>query len=238
MSIPSRNRIRIAAALAVYCALALVIAGASFGQPRGQSAGTFSLNSESEVEARGVVVEKGVHKGRAALRLIEADESPGYSVAIIKGSQILDGTVEIELTGAPRAGSPEGSRGFVGVAFRVRPDAAQFEAFYLRPTNGRADDQFRRNHSTQYISHPGFPWQKLRAEFPGVYESYVDLAPGEWTKMRIVVEGRQAKLFVGDAKQPCLIVNDLKQAPRAGAIGLWIGQGTEAFFRNLRVTPK
>jgi hypothetical protein len=44
----------------------------------------------------------------------------------------------------------------------------------LRPTNGRADDQVRRNHSTQYISYPDFPWYRLREETPGMYESYSD----------------------------------------------------------------
>jgi hypothetical protein len=120
------------------------------------------------------------------------------------------------------------------VAFRVQPDG-QYEAFYLRPTNGRADDQVRRNHSTQYISNPGFPWHRLRAESPGVYESYVDLVPGEWTSVRIEFSGTTARLYVHGAAQPCLIVNDLKQRPAAGPVALWIGQGTEAFFRNLRV---
>jgi hypothetical protein len=42
---------------------------------------------------------------------------------------------------------------YIGVAFRVNlnaaKDAAKYECFCLRPTNGRADDQVRRNHSTQ-----------------------------------------------------------------------------------------
>jgi hypothetical protein len=50
-----------------------------------------------------------------------------------------------------------------------------FECFYLRPTNGRADDQVRRNHSVQYISFRGFPWYRL--ESPEKYESYTDLVP-------------------------------------------------------------
>ena len=57
------------------------------------------------------------------------------------------------------------SRGFVGVAFRVAADQSRFECIYLRPTNGRVEDQVRRNHSVQYISVPGFPWPFLRKEF-------------------------------------------------------------------------
>jgi hypothetical protein len=198
----------------------------------------FPLASPEEVETRSTIASAATHQGRRGLRVIEAEKVTGYSGTIVKGSQMLDGAIEVELAGQPRDGSPEGARGFVGIAFRVQPESGQFEAFYLRPTNGRADDQLRRNHSTQYISHPGYPWHKLRAESPGIYESYVDLVSGAWTRVRIEVDGQKARLFVHGAAQPCLIVNDLKQAPQAGAVALWIGQGTEAFFRNLRVTPK
>jgi len=81
----------------------------------------------------------------------------------------------------------------------------------IRPTNGRADDQLRRNHSAQYISFPDYEWQRLRAEAPGQYESYVDLVPGEWTRVKVEVSGVKARLYVHDASQPSLIVNDLKR---------------------------
>jgi hypothetical protein len=134
------------------------------------------------------------------------------------------------VAGFPRSGAPEGARGFVGIAFRVRPDASQFEAIYLRPTNGRSEDQLRRNHSTQYISHPDFPWFRLRDENPGVYESYTDLLPATWTPVKIVVDGERAALYVNKSEQPCLIVNDLKLGISHGGIALWIGGGTEAYF--------
>lgn len=70
-----------------------------------------------------------------------------------------------------------------------------------------------------------------------MYESYVDLAPGEWTRVRIEVRAGKARLFVHGAAQPCLIVNDLKQDLGAGAIALWVGPGTVAHFANLRVLP-
>src|ERR1700754_4116662 len=63
-----------------------------------------------------------------------------------------NGSIELELSGQPAVAAGEGARGFVGVAFRVAADVSRFECFYLRPTNGRADDQVRRNHSSQYIS--------------------------------------------------------------------------------------
>ena len=76
-------------------------------------------------------------------------------------------------------------------------------------------------------------------ETPGKYESYVDLLPGEWTRVRIVVSGEQAKLFVHGSDQPCLIVNDLKLgADKKGGVGLWVGVGTEAYFSNLTITSQ
>jgi hypothetical protein len=117
----------------------------------------------------------------------------------------------------------------------VQPHGSHFECFYLRPTNGRANDQLRRNHSTQYISHPDFPWYRLREETPGVYESYTDLVPGAWTPIRIVVSGIQAQLYVNGAEQPCLVVNDLKLGETQGQIALWIGAGTEAYFSTVVV---
>jgi hypothetical protein len=53
--------------------------------------------------------------------------------------------------------------------------------------------------------------QAVRSENPGKYDSYVDLVPGQWTKLKIEVEERSARLYVNEAEQPTLIVNDLKQ---------------------------
>ena len=85
------------------------------------------------------------------------------------------------------------------------------------------------------VSSPGFPWERLRKESAEVYESYVDLEPGAWTKLKIVVSGVRASLFVNGANQPCLIVNDLKLGKTRGQIALWIGQDTNGYFSNLTV---
>ena len=169
------------------------------------------------------------------------DTAPGNTgdegrLAILPRTEFEDGSIEVDLAGEPAVGAAAGARGFAGVAFRVAPDGPRFECIYLRPTNGRADDQVRRNHSTQYISYPDFPWSRLRKEFPEKYESYVDLVPGEWTKMKIEVRGDKARLYVHDAPQPVLVVNDLKQGQGQGQIALWVGAGTVAHFANVRVS--
>jgi len=186
-----------------------------------------------------VKVEAVTFKGRKAVRITDtAPQTAGDAgrIALVPGMTLLDGTIELELTGDVMPGVGPGARGFVGLVFRAKPDLSQFECFYLRPTNPRSDDQVRRNHSAQYISNPGFPWQLLRDKFPEKYETYVDLQPGEWTKVKVVVKGDHARLFVHDSAQPTLLVNDLKQPVASGLVGLWIGPGTVAHFDNLRLT--
>jgi len=156
--------------------------------------------------------------------------------AVVPGTSFQNGTIEVNLAGDTAPDAPENQRGFVGVAFRMTPDRSHFECFYLRPKNGRSNDQLQRNHSAQYISIPGFGWQKLRSESPAKYESYVDLVPGHWTQVKIQVAGSRASLYVNGAAQPTLIVNDLKQPPVAGAVALWVGVGTIAHFSSLKVT--
>src|SRR3954468_6489793 len=107
--------------------------------------------------------------------------------AVIDGLDFSSGVIEAEIAGFPAPDAGAGARGFVGIAFRLQPDMRSYDAFYLRPTNGRAEDQERRNHATQYISHPDWPWFRLRQETPGKYESYADLVPNVWTRIKIDV---------------------------------------------------
>ncbi len=159
-------------------------------------------------------------------------------LTIIEDLEFQDGVIEVELAGEPAKNAPGLARGFVGVAWRVQPDREQYDCIYLRPANGRAEDQERRNHSVQYLAHPDHTWFKLRRETPGKYESYVDLVPGEWTKVKIEVRGDKARLYVHGNEQPTLIINDVKSGPDGkGAIALWIEGTTVAHFSNLRVSP-
>ena len=125
--------------------------------------------------------------------------------------ELGDGEIAVEVSGAPLPDAPAEMRGFIGVSFHVSPDGSASEDMYLRPSNGRSDDQLRRNHAVQYQSIPGWEWKRLRDEVPGQYEAYVDLQPGVWTPMRVKVSGNRAKLYVNGADQPTLIVRDLKR---------------------------
>jgi hypothetical protein len=243
----SAPRLTAAALAAAVALLGLLLPDGASAQAT--QARRYPLESAKGLRLHNVTAEPVTYKGKRGLRVTTAadaqrrvdslpvgQQSQFERLAVIEGTSFANGVIEAEIAGAPGAGAAPGARGFVGIAFRVQPDMRTYDAFYLRPTNGRAEDQERRNHSAQYISHPEWTWNRFRNETPSRYESYVDLVPGAWTKVRIEIRGTQARLFVHDQPQPTLIVNDLKTGAEArGAIALWIDVGTVAHFRNLRV---
>lgn len=237
----------------------LILASSGKGRPASRTvderSAAFPLDSLDgldihAVREKGLVPVKVTHdvaasRGRRALHLLNDDSvitkgspSGGQSLAIVNGSDVKDGSIEVDLVGLPRASSPPDTRGFVGLAFHVQESGARFEAFYLRFTSGRADDQLRRNHAAQYVSEPDFPWFRLGEENPGVYESYVDIEPQAWTNVRVVVTGTKARLYVNHAAQPGLIVNDLKLDDLHRQVALWDGSDTEAYFSNLLIDQR
>lgn len=209
------------------------------GQGTNAPATMFRLDLLDGLELVHAKAEVVTYRQRRAVRLVPL---PGFGtsdedlLAILTVPDFKNGTIEAEVAGSPRPGVAPDMRGFVGIAFRVQPHGSRFENFYLRPTNGRAHDQLRRNHAVQYQSIPDFPWYRLRKENPGVYESYADLEAGAWTKVKIVVSGTKARLYVNGAEQPCLIVNGLKLGETRGQIALWAHSTTEAYFADLIVT--
>ena len=235
----SMNRLPVALALA--CGVTLIGQDLDARQAR-----QYPLESATGLRLHNVVAEPAVLHGKKGVRVTFAEEklksmtpeeqAKAEMLAPIEGVEFDSGVIEAEIAGQPAAGAPAGARGFVGIAFRLQSDMQTYDAFYLRPTNGRAEDQERRNHAAQYISHPDWPWSRLRKETPSKYEAYVDLVTGAWTKIKIDVRGDRARLFVHDQEQPTLIVNDLKTgAQRKGGVALWIDAGTVAHFRNLSV---
>ena len=194
---------------------------------------------QSRFESNHVSVSIEKVMGKMALRVIkdstvkDADEP---TFARTKEIDFSNGIIEVSVLSRLLKNAPATARGFIGVAFRINDADSQFECIYIRPTNGRADDQVRRNHSIQYFSFPDYKFDRLRKESPEKYESYADMGLNEWIKLKIEVKGKQAKLFINDNKQPSLIVSDLKHGDNSsGAVGLYVDNGTEGFFTDLRI---
>jgi len=146
-----------------------------------------------------------------------------------------NGSIEVDVLSKLTSNATPTARGFIGIAFRINDDNSRFECLYIRPTNGRAEDQVRRNHSIQYFSYPDFKFPRLRKEFPEKYESYADMGLNEWITLKIVVKGRDARFYINNSNQPSLVVTDLK-LDSSGAIGLFVDVGTEGYFSNIRIS--
>jgi len=188
----------------------------------------------ADLTPHNVEISDTTYRGKSAVRLLaKPGVANGESYAVLNSIVFENGSLEVDLSGQPGPAASATARGFVGLAFRLVDGG--YEYIYLRPTNGRADDQSRRNHSTQYGAHPVYDFDRLRKESPEKYQSYVDLEPGVWTRVRIEVAGSKARLYVHGASQPCLLVNDLKFPVRPGAVAFWVGPGTEAHFTNLQI---
>jgi len=83
--------------------------------------------SETGAEPVKVKADIGVYRGKRALHMLNDDStlsssgpSGGESLAIVKGSDFKDGTIEVELVGMPRQGSNSQSRGLWKSPFAFR----------------------------------------------------------------------------------------------------------------------
>src|SRR5207248_5606285 len=162
-------------------------------------------------------------------RGIRLSASAGDGVALLPGIQFTNGTIELDVRGKD---VPQQS--FVGVAFHA-VDGTTYDAIYFRPFNFRAEDPARRGHAVQYIAQPIYPWQKLRAEQPGKYERAIDPVPdpNAWFHVRVVVTSPKVSVFVDDAKEPSLVVDQLSNRKK-GLVGLWVGNNSGGDFANLK----
>lgn len=154
----------------------------------------------------------------------------------INNVNFANGIIEVKVLSRILDDAPNFARGFIGIAFHINDSNSKFESIYVRPLNGRSENQEHRNRTIQYFSYPNYKYQRLRNEFQNKYESYADMALNEWIQLRIEVQGQKAQLYINDNKQPSLIVNDLKLGGNAtGAIGFFVDVGTEGYFKDLKV---
>ncbi|MGB9076907.1 MAG: hypothetical protein WCC26_08740 [Terracidiphilus sp.] len=215
--------------------VALLSSTQLLGQP--DAVRTFSLSRSADLETHHLKAEAVEYLGRKALRLTTETQNDESGFAFLPGVDFADGTIEADL--AVRLTTPPAVRmpGFLGVAFRSNADGSEYELFYLRPKNALADDQAMRNHAVQYSAEPHHGWYRLRREWPFVYESYADIQPETWIKMKIEVAGRTARLFLNGSTNPTLVVDGLKSSNLHGKIALWGYSGEESYFSNVRITP-
>jgi len=212
-------------------------------------AGGVGLASASRIAAQSKVIEPDLvnladsktlkHSNRTVSSFNEGakkgarlSENEGESPAYIPGVEFTNGTIDLDIKGKDVQ-----QRSFVGVAFHGVDDKT-YDAVYFRPFNFKAEDPARRIRAVQYIAHPEYPWQKLRAEQPGKYEKAVNPVPDPngWFHVRIVVASPNVSVFVADAKEPSLAVSQLSNRGK-GLVGLWVGNTSGGDFANLKIVP-
>jgi hypothetical protein len=167
--------------------------------------------------------------GRPAVRF---DQRPGDGVAWWPDLVFGDGDLELDVRG-----KDEPQRSFLGIAFHGA-DEKTYDVVYFRPFNFRASDPERHKHAVQYISLPGYDWQKLRTEQPDKFEAPLPQPPDPngWFHVRVAVRHPKVTVFVNGAPQPCLAVQQLSSRGK-GWVGFWVGNGSAGEFANLRVSP-
>ncbi len=171
---------------------------------------------------------------KSAALLNDYDEN---TYARLIGSDFHNGVIEVKLRSRLLPDAPELARGFIGIAFRISDNDAEFESFYLRPTNAMTDDPVRRAHGCQYFSYPGYTFAYFRRFGIEGYESPIDCGLDEWITLRAEIRGAQAAFYLNGRAEPVLRVDGLKHGPDArGGVGLFVDIGTEAFFSDVTVT--
>ena len=206
----------------ILCTLVTLVTAAVAGQQKALDPGSLRVFNRSVSDLN--------DGARKAVRLTEG---AGEGVAYVQGVELANGTIELDVRGKDVL-----QQSFVGVAFHGL-DSATYDAIYFRPFNFRTADSTRHAHAVQYIAHPTYTWQKLRAEHPGVYEKAVNPAPDPngWFHARVVVADSQVSVWVGDATAPSLVIRQLSHRGH-GMVGLWVGNGSGGDFANLRIVPK
>jgi hypothetical protein len=174
--------------------------------------------------------------GSRSIRL-DGPQTDTETTAVIEGAVLHTGTIEFDIAGEVQPGFSQAVRGFVGLAFNLS-GPNRYECVYLRVANGRAASQEQRNHALQYISHPDYPWRRLREEKVSQYESYADIGEREWVHVRLVIEPARVSVFINSAPRPALAVDRLPpEGEDTGRLALWAAVGSTAHYRNLVVTP-
>jgi len=164
---------------------------------------------------------------------IALNAAQGDGAAWLKGVSFERWVVEFDVLGENKPGSS-----FVGLAFHALNDST-YDCVYFRPFNFVAEQQINRDHMVQYVSHPDFPWHKLRQEHTGVYEKEIipEPDPNQWLRVRMEISDTEVQVFVNGATYPALRVKKLNTRT-TGGIGFWTGTNSSGKFANLKMTPR
>jgi hypothetical protein len=136
--------------------------------------------------------------GRAALVL-----KSGF--AYRRDVEVGDGTIELDMR-------VTGDRSFAYVLFRMQTDQ-DYEELYFRPHKSRLPDAIQYGPVYQGLTN----WKLYHG--PGA-TAFAAFPPNAWIHVRLVLAGERAAVFVGDVREPQMVVPRLARGVRAGHLAL------------------
>ena len=179
--------------------------------------------------------------GEQLIRVVKPEKNTEPDVATyarLTGSDFHDGTIEVDVRARLMHWADVDCRGFIGIVFRATDDSDRFEGFYVRPRNGRScTEPKRRIHTMQYFSYPGDTFAYFRERGISDDEAQADIEMDEWIHIKAEIAGASARFYVDDMETPALIVDGMFGGAEAcGSVGLYVDNGTQGHFKNLKVT--
>ena len=195
------------------------------------------MNAENFIPVN-VSVENFNLRDEKVLRVVKNEKLLDFdtnSIAKLKDSDFHNGTFEIKMLSRLLPDAPDFARGFIGIAFRINDDNSAFESFYIRPTNSNTSDPVRKAHGCQYFSYPKYTFAYFRENNIEGYEAPISQGLNEWVNLKAVIKDSRADFYLNGVLT--LTVEDLKRGANAsGALGLFVDIGTEAFYKDLKIT--
>lgn len=226
-----------------FVAVLILLASSLYGQEfKWENQSFIAINSTAKVVeldgSKVLEVTRDLIKSPFDINNIE-NSVDGPTFVKLTNTDIENGIIEVKMLSKIQANSPfPQARGFIGLAYRIDEANTMFENIYLRPSNGKVNDQLRRNHTVQYFAYPGYTFSRLRKEANGLYETYADIDLNEWIDVRIEFQGAKVALYLNNQKSPNFIVNKMLGKSTHGSIGLWVEVGTIGYFKDFKLTMK
>jgi len=138
---------------------------------------------------------------------------------MLKDFEFTDGTIEFDV-------EFKGS-GFPGIDFRVDKDTLNSEKFYIRYF-GTPNDLRRTTLQYAAVLDGVNMW-----DVTDDYQAAATIYEGKWNHVKLVINGRQMKVYVNDTQRAALHVPTLEGITKSGGISL----SGNVVYANFRVRP-
>jgi hypothetical protein len=234
---------------------ALVVSGCTASQDiRKPSATGATALQKMPVSSRNVQFAMESFAGREALKFTLSDEEqarqragagPNRPTYLVLADSLAQGSIEVDIAAVVNGKGGAEGRGFAGIAFNIQndhgtdPTHERFELVYMRASNGLLNVPLppapRNVRALQYGAYPDFDFSVSRERFPGQFEKGAKIAAGRWHRLRVDLCGSKITTHVDGEK--IMEISSIRSDPRSNRIGLWVGDGTDAYASNFTISP-